>query len=357
MSNELVKASPVSVPAIAQRRRCRCWSSGQGGRHASPGMNSSMPSTTTRTRKKPIMRAVRRFLAWAEGQGVELAGDHAGHGRPVPRRPGRLARQAEPAPVGVTRLLRPAGQPACRASSTRRRRCKGVKDQVIEGKTPEITIEQARTLLASVDTGHVVGLRDRAILATLAYTACRAGAVAKLRLGDFQHDGHAIRAAVSGEGRQEPGNPGAARSGGLYPGLCRGGGHRGRGQGYAAVPGGATAGAGQLTAKPLTHEADLRAGQAAAERCRAAVAAVAAFVPGDGDHRPADAGRAAGGRAIPGRARGAANDRALRPAAEEGDAEHRRADFDLSDGDRAPFLPANTHWLQGNAHQIDDRRV
>ena len=60
---------------------------------------------------------------------------------------------------------------------------------MIEGKTPEITIEQARTLLRSVDTGHVVGLRDRAILATLAYTACRAGAVAKLRLGDFQHDG------------------------------------------------------------------------------------------------------------------------------------------------------------------------
>jgi integrase/recombinase XerD len=66
---------------------------------------------------------------------------------------------------------------------------KGVKEQVIEGKTPEITIEQARSLLASVDTGHVVGLRDRAILATLAYTACRAGAVAKLRLQDFQHDG------------------------------------------------------------------------------------------------------------------------------------------------------------------------
>ena len=32
-----------------------------------------MPSTTTRTRSGPIMRAVRRFLAWAEGQGVELA--------------------------------------------------------------------------------------------------------------------------------------------------------------------------------------------------------------------------------------------------------------------------------------------
>jgi integrase/recombinase XerD len=46
---------------------------------------------------------------------------------------------------------------------------------VIEGKTPEITIEEGRTLLASVDIGQVVGLRDREILATLAYTACRAG--------------------------------------------------------------------------------------------------------------------------------------------------------------------------------------
>jgi integrase/recombinase XerD len=35
----------------------------------------------------------------------------------------------------------------------------------------------------------VVGLLDRAILATRAYTACRAGAVAKLRVGHFQRDG------------------------------------------------------------------------------------------------------------------------------------------------------------------------
>jgi integrase len=34
----------------------------------------------------------------------------------------------------------------------------------------------------------MIGLRDQAIAATLAYTVCRAGAVAKLRLGDFQHD-------------------------------------------------------------------------------------------------------------------------------------------------------------------------
>src|SRR5262245_18888958 len=66
---------------------------------------------------------------------------------------------------------------------------KGVKENVIEGKTPEITIEQARTLLASIATSHVVGLRDRAVIATMAFTGCRGGAVAKLRLGDFQDDG------------------------------------------------------------------------------------------------------------------------------------------------------------------------
>ena len=66
---------------------------------------------------------------------------------------------------------------------------KGVKDHVLEGKTSEITMDQARSLLGSVDTDNVVGLGDKAILATLASTACRAGAIAKLWLGDFQHNG------------------------------------------------------------------------------------------------------------------------------------------------------------------------
>ena len=107
---------------------------------------------------------------------------------------------------------------------------KGVKDKVIEGKTPEIKLEQARTLLASIQVAKVVddgqggtietpllvGLRDRAILATLKFTACRAGAVAKLRLGDFQHDGTNTCCGFRRRGARA-GNPGAARSGRVYP--------------------------------------------------------------------------------------------------------------------------------------------
>jgi predicted nucleic acid-binding protein len=52
---------------------------------------------------------------------------------------------------------------------------KGVKEHVIGRKTLAIRAERTRKLLALIDCGHVMGLRDRAIIATLAYTACRSG--------------------------------------------------------------------------------------------------------------------------------------------------------------------------------------
>lgn len=152
--------------------------------------------------QQAYQRAVRRFLTWVEGQGVELVGITPGMvgqylvglGGSAAMRNQHLAALRGFFDRLVNRhvvILNPAAS------------VKGVKEQVIEGKTPEITLEQARTLLASIriamtaknDQGEevelplVVGLRDRAILATLAYTVCRAGAVAKLRIGDFQHDG------------------------------------------------------------------------------------------------------------------------------------------------------------------------
>jgi site-specific recombinase XerD len=66
---------------------------------------------------------------------------------------------------------------------------RGQKHSVTEGKTAEISIEQARKLFRSIDTSHVVGLRDRAVLGVLAYTGARVGAVAKLRLSDYRNTG------------------------------------------------------------------------------------------------------------------------------------------------------------------------
>ncbi len=66
---------------------------------------------------------------------------------------------------------------------------RGPRYSVAEGKTPAIDPKQARRLLASIDPGTPAGLRDRAVIATLIFTAARVGAVAKLTRGDFHTDG------------------------------------------------------------------------------------------------------------------------------------------------------------------------
>lgn len=77
---------------------------------------------------------------------------------------------------------------------------RGERLQVVEGKTPEITVPQARRLMQSLDTSHLVGLRDRAIIAIMIYTAARVGAVATLRRGDFYDlgDEYCLRFAEKG---------------------------------------------------------------------------------------------------------------------------------------------------------------
>ena len=202
MSTELVTASAVSVPATGAGARLPELVERAGGAARLAWEEYFYTEHHNPHTQRAYLRAVRRFLAWAEGQGVELAtitpemvGQYlVGLGGSPAKRNQHLAALRGYFDRLVNRhvcILNPASS------------VKGVKEQVVEGKTPEITIDQARTLLNSIrltytvkvkgkepqEVANVIGLRDRAILATLAYTACRAGAVAKLRLGDFQDDG------------------------------------------------------------------------------------------------------------------------------------------------------------------------
>jgi site-specific recombinase XerD len=58
-----------------------------------------------------------------------------------------------------------------------------------EGKTPAFSTEEVQKLLSSIDTSHVVGHRDKALLATLAYTFGRISAVVSLRVEDYFQTG------------------------------------------------------------------------------------------------------------------------------------------------------------------------
>lgn len=133
-------------------------------------------------------QAVRRFLAWCGAGGMELPGIT----------PGMVGRYLDQLKGSVpTRKLHLAALRGFFDRLVQRHVClinpaasvRGERYRIIEGKTPDITAAEAMALLRSFATDHVIGLRDRAIVATMIYTAARVGAVAKLRRGDIRHDG------------------------------------------------------------------------------------------------------------------------------------------------------------------------
>jgi hypothetical protein len=75
--------------------------------------------------------------------------------------------------------------PKCR----RERRKRGVvraafpfgKHTTRRGKTPVLSADKARQLLDSIDTSHVVGLRDRALIGLMTYAFARAAAAMDLK--------------------------------------------------------------------------------------------------------------------------------------------------------------------------------
>lgn len=66
---------------------------------------------------------------------------------------------------------------------------RGPRHSVRRGKTPVLDPEQARQLLDAIDTSTIVGLRDRAILATMCYSFARVGAAVALKVEDFYQEG------------------------------------------------------------------------------------------------------------------------------------------------------------------------
>ena len=57
------------------------------------------------------------------------------------------------------------------------------------GKTPVLQADEARTLLDSIDTSSLPGLRDRALIGLMVYTFARVGAAISMRVEDFYVQG------------------------------------------------------------------------------------------------------------------------------------------------------------------------
>lgn len=72
-----------------------------------------------------------------------------------------------------------------------------------DGKTVGLSSKACRLLLEAPTTHTPVGIRDRAILGVLSYSACRVGELVPLKVGDFRTSGEHRVLAIYGKGGKE----------------------------------------------------------------------------------------------------------------------------------------------------------
>jgi integrase/recombinase XerD len=72
-----------------------------------------------------------------------------------------------------------------------------------KGKTPVLTGEEARALIDSIDTGSLIGKRDRALIALMTYAFARVGAALNMKVEDYFVIGRRGRIRLHEKGGKE----------------------------------------------------------------------------------------------------------------------------------------------------------
>lgn len=134
--------------------------------------------------RRNYLHAARRLIAWLDARGIELHQVAPAHvGRYIDEHPGSAPTKKlhlaairglfDKLVVRHVMLLNPALS------------VRGPRYQAVDGRTPGFASTEVRQLFQSIAGSDVVSLRDRAIIATLVYTAARVGAITQLRLEDL----------------------------------------------------------------------------------------------------------------------------------------------------------------------------
>lgn len=142
--------------------------------------------------RKACARAAAEFSAWCELQGLtKLAAIGPAHvAAYVETLQGRLSAPSVKLHLAAIRICsRLAGGRPSRAEQPGPQRPRPQALGQEKGRTPMLTAEKARTLLASIGDGSIVDLRDRALIALMVYTFARVGAALKIRVADVLYAG------------------------------------------------------------------------------------------------------------------------------------------------------------------------
>ncbi len=133
-------------------------------------------------------RAVGQFLAWCEARGLGLAAiaplhvaayirTHPGSAPTVKQHLAAIRMLCDWLVVSQVLPVNPAAA------------VRGPKHVVTRGPTPVLSPAEARTLLDSIDTDSLAGLRDRALLSVMLYSFARVSAVLWMRKQDYFQQG------------------------------------------------------------------------------------------------------------------------------------------------------------------------
>lgn len=185
MSSALVPRGPAvrhaAVPALFAR-------SEKAAKHFLEFFAANIRNPNTR---RAYLRNVRQFAAWCDTQGFdELLDVEPIHVAAYVEQLGqRLSKPSVKQHLAAIRVLFDwlvvrqviAANPAAPV--------RGPKYTVRKGKTAVLTAEEARELLDSIPTDTILGLRDRALIATMVYSFARIGAVLKMRVEDVYIQG------------------------------------------------------------------------------------------------------------------------------------------------------------------------
>ena len=129
-------------------------------------------------------RAVGQFLGWCESRGLGLRDvsplhvaayirTHPGSAPTVKQHLAAIRMLGDWLVVSQVLPVNPAAA------------VRGPKHVVTKGATPVLSPAEARKLLASIDTGALAGLRDRALLSVMLYSFARVSAVLGMRRQDY----------------------------------------------------------------------------------------------------------------------------------------------------------------------------
>ena len=181
---KLTRAGFAALPPIIERA---------GSKASRRFLEFFLASIRNKNTRLAYARAVRDFLAWCDERGIhELERidsfivaayiEQLGGKRSAPTVKQHLAAIRMLFDYLVTGGVE--AMPFNPAAAVR-----GPSYVVKKGKTPVLKPEEARLVLDSIDTGTLVGLRDRALIGVMVYSFARVGAVVSMDVRDYYQQG------------------------------------------------------------------------------------------------------------------------------------------------------------------------